>query len=439
MKRCRLLIVLAVFALAFILQVIPAQAFPVSSWYRSYEGIEYATGYTTSPRLMRAFALRVSFRNPDVNLFASPGNGGAPYDCTLQGTDAFVNQFGLKAATNVCHWDVNTPSPYADVLGLLISNGSLVSSPGGIWPNQLDFSDIGTALFYTGGDYPGGVWQGVEVGDNVLSNGVPTTWAPALNPYTGLGITQDGKFLIMVCVDGRQPGWSDGCYYSELGQWLKDFGAWNACHADGGGSTCMVVAGNGVVNRPCYGYVRPVAASLGASSVLPGTTGGGCCKMNANRVDMVTRGYKKHIIWKSCTNGVWSSWVDLGGATDSSPAIVSRQDGVLDVFYRGLDNQLYHKGYANSTWTNWESMGGNLLSGPSVCSMNANHWYLVYRAADDTIWYLQWLNGTYTYGSLLGQTQDDPCIIARSSTVMDLFERCSANNQLYWKTCTNGT
>lgn len=163
------------------------------------------------------------------------------------------------------------------------------------------------------------------------------------------------------------------------------------------------------------------------------------CKMNANRLDEVIRGTNSHVYIKTWTSaGGWAAPVDLGGNTVSSPAVVSRYDGCLDVFERCADNNmLYQKTYANGVWGNWVSLGGSLLSGPSVCSQNANHWYLVYRNVDNQIWYLQWNNGTYTYGAIPSSTYDDPAIVARGDGVMCLFERCT-DNQLYQKNCTNG-
>lgn len=259
--------ILLAFVIALALQAIPAQAYGRTGWTAIYDGIWYATGYDTSPRLMRAFACKIDLQNPNVDIRVSPGNGGSPYDCTLQGTDAFLSSSGSKVAMNTCHWDVNTPSPYADVLGLLMCDGNLVSGPGGTWPGQLDFTSAKVPQFYSGGDYPVGTYDGFEVGDIILTNGVPTTWCPAVNPYSGVGLTADNRYLILVVVDGRQSGWSDGCCYAELGQWLLDFGAYNARHVDGGGSSCMVRQDIGVVNSPCYGYVRAVAASIGVYSV----------------------------------------------------------------------------------------------------------------------------------------------------------------------------
>jgi hypothetical protein len=67
-------------------------------------------------------------------------------------------------------------------------------------------------------------------------------------PRTGVGITADGKLLI-VTVDGRQPGWSLGYTLVQFANEMRREGAVTALNLDGGGSTTMVVKGV-KVNRP---------------------------------------------------------------------------------------------------------------------------------------------------------------------------------------------
>lgn len=435
MKRIGFLTILTVFVIALAFQMIPAQAYPVSGYSKIYEGIEYATGMATSPRLMRAWAVRVNLMNPDVSMFASPGNGGAPYDTTLQGTDAFVSQYGPKVATNACHWDVNTPAPYADVLGLLISNGNLISSAGGIWPTQLNFTIDKYVYVAASNDPPVGVYTGIETGPLVLYNGVVQPYAPAINPYTGFGISQDGKRLIMVCVDGRQPGWSDGCTYAELGQWLLDFGAWNGVHADGGGSTCMVRQDIGVCNRPCYGYVRPVAVNLGVGSTPGNRVGPDVCAMNANRRDLVFRGNMNHIYQRTYTStGGWAAPVDLGVATYESPAICSRADGYLDVFQVSTDNHAWWKSWTTGGgWGAWTQIPGYVVSNPTVCSRNVNNMELFYRSDDNATWRIAYNNGSWgAWETLGGACKWGPgCAIAGDGS-LNVFV-CGSDSKLYQK------
>jgi hypothetical protein len=73
-------------------------------------------------------------------------------------------------------------------------------------------------------------------------------FATDLHPRTAIGTLRDGRALLLV-VDGRQPGFSDGMSLDELARLLIELGAHEAINLDGGGSTTMVIEGK-VVNRP---------------------------------------------------------------------------------------------------------------------------------------------------------------------------------------------
>ena len=68
------------------------------------------------------------------------------------------------------------------------------------------------------------------------------------HPRTAIAKLQSGKLLLLT-VDGRQPGVSAGMSLNMLADLLLEFGAVEAINLDGGGSTTMVV-GNKLVNRP---------------------------------------------------------------------------------------------------------------------------------------------------------------------------------------------
>jgi hypothetical protein len=84
-------------------------------------------------------------------------------------------------------------------------------------------------------------------------------------PRTAVGVTADGRLLLVV-VDGRQPGYSVGMTLVELTDLMQSLGAQNAINLDGGGSSAMWV--NGLrVTRPSDGVERGVGSAL---VVLPG-------------------------------------------------------------------------------------------------------------------------------------------------------------------------
>ncbi|HEX7937646.1 MAG TPA: phosphodiester glycosidase family protein, partial [Gemmatimonadaceae bacterium] len=80
-------------------------------------------------------------------------------------------------------------------------------------------------------------------------------FATSRHPRTAVGISSNGKRLLLVVVDGRQAGYSDGMTLRELAHLMLNLGARDALNLDGGGSTTMVVGNRKtrslqVVNRP---------------------------------------------------------------------------------------------------------------------------------------------------------------------------------------------
>ena len=121
-------------------------------------------------------------------------------------------------------------------------------------------------LIVMSGDYYTNAASGFQVGDNVsmqvsatidldkidtafggggllLNNGQTAPPSPIVakgrQPRTAFGVSQDGKKAILMAVDGR--GDSIGVTHEEMADLMRFYGAYDAMHLDGGGSTTMAV------------------------------------------------------------------------------------------------------------------------------------------------------------------------------------------------------
>jgi exopolysaccharide biosynthesis protein len=109
-------------------------------------------------------------------------------------------------------------------------------------------------------------------GDRILVNngqvalGQCTGAVCGRNPRTAIGLTADGRVLIVV-VDGRQNS-SEGMSLLELAQFMANrLGAEVAMNLDGGGSSTMAVRG-ALENHPGDGFERAVSSAV---LVFPGS------------------------------------------------------------------------------------------------------------------------------------------------------------------------
>ena len=117
--------------------------------------------------------------------------------------------------------------------------------------DNIDFGISGGGELLRNGEY---VSQGLIIGQN------------ARNPRTMVGVNKDKSKIYIVCIDGRKNG--IGATHAEAAKIMKEYGAYDAIHFDGGGSTTMVVQKEGttspsVVNVPSEGSLRAVANGIG--------------------------------------------------------------------------------------------------------------------------------------------------------------------------------
>ena len=79
------------------------------------------------------------------------------------------------------------------------------------------------------------------------------------HPRTAMGYTKYNKLIILV-IEGRNPGKAEGATLTQEAQVFKDLGCWEALNLDGGGSSCMLVNGKETIKVSDATGQRPVPA-----------------------------------------------------------------------------------------------------------------------------------------------------------------------------------
>lgn len=90
--------------------------------------------------------------------------------------------------------------------------------------------------------------------------GVQTSFARIHDSRTGIGISDNGRFLYLLVVEGENRTKSEGLSYPQCGEIFKSMGCSDALEMDGGGSAELCINGKSVLT---YKNFRTQANSLG--------------------------------------------------------------------------------------------------------------------------------------------------------------------------------
>jgi hypothetical protein len=250
----------------------------ITPWKPIFVGVQMCEGSTRAFRPVQMRAIRVDLHEPGIGFLVTPSNGSQPLDVNARTTSDFLTEFRCQAAINGSFFTplATQPGDPEDIRGLSVSRGDLYSPSDNAFAALLIGKDrrvwIASAPIDARQAY-----NGLAGETTLLINGQYSLALDDQRPITvvrhprsAAGISRDGRYLVLMTIDGRQPGYSEGATKAETAEWLRRLGAWNALNLDGGGSTTLVIEGADgrpvVLNRPCgppVGTQRRVANHLG--------------------------------------------------------------------------------------------------------------------------------------------------------------------------------
>lgn len=226
-----------------------------------FQGVYYSRQVRQSPRPMVIHVVQVDLRAEGVSLLVTPGDPKAELPLTARTTSQFLEDFNVQLAVN---GDGFTPWRSNGPLDVYPRNGDRVAPIGLAASQGVQYSDFTDAepVLYLGRNNraqfnnPGGkVYNAIAGNLMLVSRGqILPGLEGETQPRTALAIDRRGRTLLILVVDGRQPGYSEGATLAELAELIVDFGGYQGMNLDGGGSSTLVRAGAGgkaqVLNSP---------------------------------------------------------------------------------------------------------------------------------------------------------------------------------------------
>lgn len=226
----------------------------------------------------------VDLTDPAVSLVVHPAgddpDGPGPWHTTLARTSAVAQREDLDVAVNGDFFATRAAReiagrkvPYlvgswARVSGYATSDGQAWATPRKGFRPSLAVSGDRTARIVTRAhEMPRDARQVVSGSEVIVFRGKPFGADGMPAPRTAAGVDRDGTRLVLLVVDGRQPGYSEGLSIRELGDEMVRLGCWSAINLDGGGSSTLVTRDpdtgrHRVRNRPSDGHDLPLPLAI---------------------------------------------------------------------------------------------------------------------------------------------------------------------------------
>jgi hypothetical protein len=256
---------------------------PASTQESIFSGVTYIRDVRQQPAAMIVYIVKIDLTNPNIHFLVTPGELSDNRQLPARTTSQFLTEFHLQVAINGDYftpWHSYSIFDYYPHVGDFVITSGFASSQGKIYSkgseghptlyiskdNMVSFSKSESDIYNA---VSGNVIL-VQEGKSTVEN-LTDPYHTDRHPRTAVGLTQDGKTLLLILVDGRQPNYSEGASMIEMSSVAIQYGAYTALNLDGGGSSTLVMENSSgaplVLNSPIDNYIpgreRPVANHLG--------------------------------------------------------------------------------------------------------------------------------------------------------------------------------
>jgi hypothetical protein len=250
-----------------------------------FAGVRYERRVLRQPRPVVAHVVRVDLEEPGIELVVTPPQRSASGDLLAETTRGFAARHGVQLAINASFFYPfrnGHPLDYEPHVGDPVHVVGLAASQGRVFGEQGE----GMVTLYLSRDRKvsfeqplGEVWHALSGLGYVVREGAPVTFRDEGThqvpyPRTLVAVDASGRSLLLLVVDGKQPGYSEGLTLEEAARLLVEEGAWTGIQLDGGGSSTLVRQDargqvrhvNTPINFRIVGWERVVATHLGISA-----------------------------------------------------------------------------------------------------------------------------------------------------------------------------
>jgi hypothetical protein len=247
-----------------------------------FAGVRYEREVLRQPRPIVAHLVRVDLTEPGIDFRVTPSQPSAAGDLLADTTSSFAVRHGVQVAINANFFypfHAHHPLDYAPHVGDPVHVVGPAASGGTLYGESNDEA----VTLYLSRDRrlgferpPGEVWQAISGLGYVVRDGAPVVHpAKGFNavPYPRVVAAVDatGRYLLLLVIDGKQPGYSEGVTLAEVADLLLRYGGHTGIQLDGGGSTTLVRRDedgrarwvNSPINFRLTFWERPVANHLG--------------------------------------------------------------------------------------------------------------------------------------------------------------------------------